>query len=175
MATSCFSNSMFRENNYEYRIGASKDIHVLTLNRRLMLGGVHVPYPMGEIAHSDGDVVYHALAESILGALALGDLGHHFPDDDPATENMDSTLIIRHVVDLMRKRKYQVVNVDIFISLEKPKLRDYISQMVNNIAYELDVPTDQVSVKAGTNEGIGEVGEGRAVEAYCSILLRKKL
>ena len=175
MATSCFSNSMFQENNYEYRIGASKDIHVLTLNRKLMLGGVHVPYPMGEIAHSDGDVVYHALAESILGALALGDLGHHFPDDDPATENMDSALIIRHVKKLMQNKGFEVVNVDIFISLEKPKLKDYISQMVYNISFELDIPYDRVSVKAGTNEGMGEVGQGRAVEAYCSTLLRKKL
>ena len=175
MATSCFSNSTFQENNTEYRIGASKDIHVLGLNRKLMLGGVHVPYALGEIAHSDGDVVYHALAESILGSLALGDLGHHFPDDDPTTENMDSSIIVRHAVSLMHQKGYQVVNVDIFISLEKPKLRDYLPKMIGNISYILNIPFDKVSVKAGTNEGVGDVGAGRAVEAYCSILIKKEL
>ena len=157
----------------EYRIGASKDIHRLGLNRKLMLGGVHVPYSLGEIAHSDGDVVYHALAESILGALALGDLGKHFPDNDPSTENMNSALIVRHVVKLMKEEGYMVNNVDIFISLEAPKLKDYIPQMKYNISFELDIPYDSVSVKAGTNEKMGEVGENKAVEASCTILLRR--
>ena len=104
---------MSQENNkLEYRIGSSKDIHRLGLNRKLMLGGVHVPYSMGEIAHSDGDVVYHALAESILGALSLGDLGTHFPDNDPTTENIDSALIVRHVIKLMKEEGYKVNNVD---------------------------------------------------------------
>ena len=164
---------MSQENNkLEYRIGSSKDIHILGLNRKLMLAGVHVPYALGEIAHSDGDVVYHALAESILGALALGDLGKHFPDNDPTTENMNSVLIIRHVVSLMKEKGYKVNNVDIFISLEKPKLKDYISQMKYNISFELDIPYDCVSVKAGTAEGCGEVGAGRAVEATSTVLLK---
>ncbi len=157
----------------EYRIGASKDIHILGLNRKLMLAGVHVPYSLGEIAHSDGDVVYHALAESILGALALGDLGKHFPDNDPSTENMDSALIVRHVVYLMHLEGYNVSNVDIFISLEAPKLKDYIEKMRKNIAYELNIPVDCVSVKAGTNEGVGAVGQNTAVEASSTVLLKK--
>ena len=164
---------MSQENKPEYRIGASKDIHRLGLNRKLMLAGVHVPYPMGEIAHSDGDVVYHALAESILGALALGDLGKHFPDNDPATENMDSAIIVRHVVKLMKENGYKVNNVDIFISLEAPKLKDYIAKMRYNISYELDIPYDAVSVKAGTAEGMGEVGQNRAVEASSTVLLKR--
>ena len=110
---------MSQENSkLDYRIGASKDIHQLGLNRKLMLGGVHVPYALGEIAHSDGDVVYHALAESILGALALGDLGTRFPDNDPTTENMDSALIVRHVMKLMKQEGYKVNNADIFIALD---------------------------------------------------------
>ncbi|MCR4879362.1 MAG: 2-C-methyl-D-erythritol 2,4-cyclodiphosphate synthase [Bacilli bacterium] len=156
-----------------YRIGASKDIHILGLNRKLMLAGVHVPYSLGEIAHSDGDVVYHALAESILGALALGDLGKHFPDNDPSTENMDSALIVRHVVHLMHEAGYNVNNVDIFIALEAPKLKDYIDKMRDNVAYELDIPLDCVSIKAGTNEGVGEVGRNTAVEASSTVLLRR--
>lgn len=159
----------------EYRIGASKDIHVLVPDRKLLLAGVHVPYHLGEKAHSDGDVVYHALSEAILGALALGDLGHHFPDTDPTTLNMDSVLIVRYTKEKMIEKGYKVNNVDIFISLEKPKLRDYIEKMCYNISTELDVSLENVSVKAGTNEGIGEVGEGKAVEAYCTILLKKEL
>ena len=164
---------MSQENKLLYRIGSSKDVHILGLNRKLMLAGVHVPYALGEIAHSDGDVVYHALAESILGALALGDLGKHFPDNDPSTENMDSSIIVRHVVSLMHNEGYQVNNVDIFIALERPKLKDFIEKMRNNISYLLNIPVELVSVKAGTNEGVGAVGRNNAVEASCTILLRR--
>ena len=94
---------MSQESKLEYRIGSSRDIHTLSLNRKLIFGGVHIPYPMGEVAHSDGDVVYHALSEAILGALALGDLGTHFPDNDPNTENMDSAIIVRYVVKKMKE------------------------------------------------------------------------
>jgi len=164
---------MSQENSrLEYRIGYSRDIHRLGLNRKLMLAGVHIPYPFGEIAHSDGDVIYHALAESILGALALGDLGTHFPDNDPDTENMDSALIVRYVVKLMKEAHYKVNNVDIFVSLESPKLKDYMGQMKYNISFELDIPYDRVSIKAGTNEGVGPVGEKLAVEATSTIMLK---
>ena len=158
----------------EYRIGASKDIHRLEEGRKFILAGVTIPFEKGEIAHSDGDVVYHALSESILGALALGDLGHHFPDTDPNTLNMDSSLIVKYCVNKMLERGYKVNNVDIFISLEKPKLKDYIEEMRKNIANLLYVDINEVSVKAGTNEKVGEVGKGEAVESYCTILLKKE-
>ena len=165
---------MLQENSkLEYRIGSSKDIHKLSLNRKLMLGGVHVPSLFGEVAHSDGDVVYHALSEAILGALALGDLGTHFPDNDAATENMDSAVIVRYVKKLMNEAGYEVNNVDVFISLETPKLKDFIPQMKYNISFELDIPYDAVSVKAGTNEGMGPVGEKLAVEATATVLLKR--
>ena len=164
---------MSQESKLEYRIGSSRDIHTLSLNRKLILGGVHIPYPMGEVAHSDGDVVYHALSEAILGALALGDLGTHFPDNDPNTENMDSAIIVRYVVKKMKEAGYKVNNVDIFISLEEPKLKDYIPKMKYNVSFELDIPYDTVSIKAGTNEGVGPVGEKNAVEATCTILLKR--
>ena len=157
----------------EYRIGFSKDIHRLVSNRKLILAGVVVPFDKGELAHSDGDVVYHAVAESILGALALGDLGKHFPDNLDSTKDMDSAIIVKHVVSLMKERGYRINNIDVFISLEKPKLKDYIEQMRVNIANLLETSIDNVSLKAGTNEGCGEVGRGEAVEATSNVLLKK--
>ena len=158
----------------DYRIGFSKDIHRLVENRKLIIGGVVVPFEKGELAHSDGDVLYHALAESILGALALGDLGKHFPDTSDETLDMDSGVIVSKVVKMMFERGYEVNNVDIFVSLERPKLKDYIESMRNNVAKLLQVNIDQVSIKAGTNEKCGEVGKGEAIEATSMILLRKK-
>ena len=157
----------------DYRIGFSKDIHRLVENRKLIIAGVEIPYHLGELAHSDGDVLYHALAESILGALALGDLGKHFPDTSNETLNMDSGLIVSKVVDMMLEKGYEVNNVDIFVSLEKPKLKDYIELMRKNVATLLEVSASQVSIKAGTNEGCGEVGKGEAIEATSMIMLKK--
>ena len=157
------------------RIGFSKDIHRLVENRKLIIGGVIVPFEKGELAHSDGDVLYHALAESILGALALGDLGTHFPDTSEATKDMDSKDIVAKVVTMMLKKGYEVNNVDIFVSLERPKLKDYIPQMRQNVAGLLGVSIDAVSIKAGTNEGVGPVGEGKAIEATSMILLKEKI
>ena len=158
----------------DYRIGFSKDIHRLVENRKLIIGGVVVPFEKGELAHSDGDVLYHALAESILGALALGDLGKHFPDTSNETLNMDSVVSVSKVVKMMFEKGYEVNNVDIFVSLERPKLKDYIESMRNNVAKLLQINIDQVSIKAGTNEKCGEVGKGEAIEATSMILLRKK-
>jgi len=157
----------------EYRVGFSKDIHRLVENRKLIIAGVEIPYHLGELAHSDGDVLYHALAESILGALALGDLGKHFPDTSSKTLNMDSSLIVKEVVKMMKEKGYSVNNVDIFVSLEKPKLKDYVELMRKNVATLLEVSASQVSIKAGTNEGCGEVGKGEAIEATSMIMLKK--
>ena len=156
------------------RIGFASDIHQLVENRKLILAGVVIPSPVGEKAHSDGDVVYHALAESILGALALGDLGKHFPDNDDKYLNLDSSLIVKEVVKMMDELGYKVVNIDASISLEKPKLKNYIDEMRKNIARLLHIDINQVSVKAGTNEGCGEVGRNEAVEATSIVLLEKK-
>ena len=158
----------------DFRVGFSKDIHRLVENRKLILAGVVVPFNKGELAHSDGDVVYHAVAESIYGALALGDLGKKFPDDSNETLNMDSSLIVKSAVFNMVFNGYEVNNIDIFISLEKPKLKDYIEQMRKNLATLLKVQLSQVSVKAGTNEGCGEVGRGEAIEATAVVLLKKR-
>lgn len=156
------------------RIGFASDIHRLVEGRKLILGGVVVPYHLGELAHSDGDVVYHALAESILGALALGDLGTHFPDNDPQYQNIDSAIIVQRVVSMMLEKGYEVNNVDISITLEEPKLKSFIPQMRENIAKLLKVKVDAVSVKAGTNEKLDAVGNLQAVKAESIILLKEK-
>ena len=157
----------------DYRIGFSKDIHRLVPDRKLILAGVEIPYELGELAHSDGDVVFHAVSESLLGALALGDLGKHFPDNSDATLNMDSAIIVKTVVKMMKDKGYKINNIDVFISLEKPKLKDYIPQMRKNLASLLEVEEEYVSLKAGTNEGCGEVGLCLAVEATSTVLIKK--
>ena len=156
------------------RIGFAKDIHRLVENRKLILGGVVISFEKGELAHSDGDVLYHAIGESILGALALGDLGKHFPDTSDKTLNMDSAFIVDKIYHMMDELGYKVVNIDASISLEKPKLKNYIDEMRKNIARLLHIDINQVSVKAGTNEGCGEVGRNEAVEATSIVLLEKK-
>ncbi len=156
------------------RIGFASDIHRLVEGRKLILGGVVVPYHLGELAHSDGDVVYHALAESILGALALGDLGTHFPDNDPQYKDIDSAIIVQRVVTMMLEKDYEVNNVDISITLEEPKLKSFIPQMRENVARLLKVKVDAVSVKAGTNEKLDAIGNLQAVKAESIILLKEK-
>ena len=155
------------------RIGFASDIHKLVIGRKFVLSGVVIPSKVGELAHSDGDVVYHAVSEAILGALALGDLGKHFP----ATEeykNIDSSFIVKKVVFMMLKKGYEVNNVDISITLEKPKLKSYIMDMRKNLAVLLNTSIDNVSIKAGTNEGIDDIGQGLAVKADAIVLLKKK-
>ena len=156
------------------RIGFASDIHELVEKRKLILAGVVVPFEKGEKAHSDGDVVYHALGEAILGALALGDLGSHFPDNDDKYKNMDSSIIIKEIKHMMDERNYKICNVDISITLEKPKLKDYISKMRNNVSNLLETSIDNVSIKAGTNEKMDALGRGEAVKAEAIVLLVSK-
>ena len=173
METLCSSNLTCQEEN-NMRIGFASDIHRLVGGRKLMLGGVDVPHWQGELAHSDGDVVYHALAESILGALALGDLGSHFTDSDPQYKNIDSSILVKHVVKMMDEKGYAVNNVDISITLQEPKLKPFIEQMRQNIASLLNVDMDAISIKAGTNENLDAVGMRLAVKAESIILLKEK-
>ena len=155
------------------RIGFASDIHRLVEGRKLMLAGVCVPFPMGELAHSDGDVVYHAVSEAILGALALGDLGKHFPGT-PEYKDIDSSIIVKKVVYMMLNKGYEINNIDVSITLEKPKLQPFIIEMRQNLALLLNTSLDNISVKAGTNEGIDEIGKGLAVKADAIVMLKKK-
>ncbi|HHT66644.1 MAG TPA: 2-C-methyl-D-erythritol 2,4-cyclodiphosphate synthase [Erysipelotrichaceae bacterium] len=155
------------------RIGFASDIHRLVEGRKLVLAGVEIPSSLGELAHTDGDVVYHALSEAILGALALGDLGKFFPGT-PKFKDMDSSKIVDKIVQMMLDKNYQINNIDISITLEKPKLASYIPLMRENIAKLLKTSVNNVSVKAGTNEGIDEIGKGLAVKAEAIVLLKEK-
>lgn len=157
------------------RVGFSKDIHKLVKGRKLILGGIIIPSEFGEEAHSDGDVLLHAIGEAMLGALALGDLGTHFPDSDPKYKDIDSSKLIVEIMSMINSKHYVVNNVDAFISLEAPKLKGYIRDIQSNVARLLRVHTNKVSIKAGTNEKMGPVGEGKAIEAYAIISLKKKL
>ena len=155
------------------RIGFATDIHRLVEGRKLILSGVCAPSPVGELAHSDGDVVYHAVSEAILGALALGDLGKFFPGT-PEFKDIDSSIIVKKVVAMMNENGYEINNVDVSITLEKPKLAPFIMEMRNNLALLLNTSLENVSVKAGTNEGLDDIGRGLAVKADAIVMLRKK-
>lgn len=157
-----------------FRVGFSKDIHKLVDNRKLLIGGVIVPFHKGEEAHSDGDVLFHAVAESILGALGKNDLGYYFPDTINETKDMDSSLIVKRVLKLMKEENFVISNIDILIQLEKPKLKEYIALIKKNVTDILEISLGQVSIKVGTNEGLGEVGRNEAIECYSCVLLEKK-
>ena len=155
------------------RIGFASDIHRLVEGRKLFLAGVHIPAPFGELAHSDGDVVYHALMDAILGALALGDIGKFFPDSDNQFKDIDSSILLKQVTRMMIDKDYSISNVDVSITLEKPKIKDYIFQMRDNLSKLLKTDIKNVSVKAGTNEGLDALGRGEAVKAEVIVLLKE--
>ncbi len=155
------------------RIGFASDIHRLIVGRKLILSGVNIPSSFGELAHSDGDVVYHALMDAILGALALGDIGKHFPDNDDKYKDIDSSLLVKQVVKMMKDHGYLINNVDVSITLEKPKIKDYILKMRENLATLLETEIENVSVKAGTNEGLDALGRCEAVKAEVIVMLKE--
>ena len=156
------------------RIGQSTDIHRLAEGRKLILGGVEIPSKLGLVGHSDADALCHAIAEAILGALALGDLGKWFPDTDPKWEGADSIKILTQVGVMMRDRGYNIGNVDSLIMIEKPKMAPHIMTMRENIARALACDLDNVSVKATRGEGLGFVGKSEGVQAQAVVLLVKE-
>ncbi len=156
------------------RIGQSTDIHRLAKGRKLILGGVEIPSDLGLVGHSDADALCHAIAEAILGALALGDLGKWFPDTDPKWEGADSIKILTQVGVMMRDRGYNIGNVDSLIMIEKPKMAPHIMTMRENIARALACDLDNISVKATRGEGLGFVGKSEGVQAQAVVLLVKE-
>lgn len=157
-----------------FRVGQSSDIHKFCEGDFITLGGVKIAFDKGLLAHSDGDALCHAIAESILGALALGDLGHHFPDTDATYEGMSSIIILEKVYEIMNDCGYEINNIDSLILIEKPKMAPHIEKMRFNIANALHCKIDRISVKATRGEKIGFVGRGEGVLAQCVILLKKK-
>ncbi len=156
-----------------FRIGFGYDVHTLVPARKLVLGGVHVPFHLGLLGHSDADVLSHAIIDALLGALALGDIGSHFPDSDPAYAGADSRDLLRRTYAMVRDRGWALVNLDCTVCAERPKLRPFIDEMRANLALDLNTGRENVSVKATTEEGLGVSGGGAGISASCVLLLRK--
>ena len=156
-----------------YRIGHGYDVHRLTTGRKLILGGVTIPFDKGLLGHSDADVLIHSIIDAILGALALGDIGSHFPDSDSSYKDIDSRVLLRKVNHLVLSRGWRIGNLDCTICAEQPKLRGYIDAMRGNIASDLDCNVELVSVKATTEEGLGVTGNGEGMSCHCVVLLEQ--
>ena len=155
------------------RIGQSTDIHPLVKDRPLILGGVHIPFVLGCMGHSDADALTHAIAEAILGALALGDLGSHFPDHDPKYKDISSLLILKEVISKMKVKHYTIGNIDALVLIERPKLAPYIDQMKTSLCAVLEINLDQLNLKATRGEGLGFIGKGEGIVAQAVVILEE--
>ena len=156
-----------------FRIGFSEDIHKKQEGRKLVLAGIEFPGEVGLFGHSDADVICHAVAESILGALALGDLGKHFPDNDPKFAGISSLFLLDQVVEMMQKEGFKVSNIDVHVSCKSPKLADKILDMRKSLAEHLKTSVSNVSIKACSYNGVGPIGNGEAIKASSYVLLEK--
>ena len=157
-----------------FRIGFGYDVHAFSEGRKLILGGVEIPYEKGLLGHSDADILLHAICDAILGALALGDIGSHFPDTDENYKNADSRILLEKSYSLIKEKEYKIGNVDCTVVIEKPKLAPYINDMREVISGLFQCSIDQVSVKATTSEQLGFVGNEEGVKAYAVALLLKE-
>jgi len=155
------------------RIGHGYDVHRLVEGRKLIIGGMDIPYEKGLLGHSDADVLLHAIADALLGALAMGDIGKHFPDTDPAFKGADSMKLLEHVVGLTSAKGYCVGNLDATIIAQKPKMAPHIQTMRENIARACGVDVDRINVKATTEEGLGFTGTGEGISAHAVVLLER--
>ena len=158
-----------------FRIGTGFDVHKLVENRKLIICGVEIPYKLGLLGHSDADVALHALMDAMLGALALGDIGAHFPDSDGRFKDISSIVLLKEIAKLIAQKNYRLANADVTISAQRPKFRPYIGEMRQNIANTLNVSTEQISVKATTTEELGFTGRGEGIAAEAVVLLQKKM
>jgi len=155
------------------RIGFGYDVHQLVENRKLILGGIEIPFSKGTLGHSDGDALIHAVCDALLGSLALRDIGFHFPDSSPDYKNIDSKILLRKTVKMIRTEGWEIGNIDTTICLEKPKLKDFIVKMQNSLADTMNIEPGQVSVKATTTESMGFVGAGEGVAVYAVAMVTK--
>ena len=154
------------------RIGHGYDVHKLVPGRKLILGGAEIPYAFGLLGHSDADVVLHAIMDALLGAAALGDIGQHFPDTDPAYKDISSILLLKHVGALLRDNGFTIGNIDATIIAQKPKLAPFRPQMTANVAQALEISENQVCIKATTEEGLGFTGRQEGIAAQAIVLLQ---
>lgn len=160
-------------NGFPFRVGLGHDIHQLVEGRELWLGGVKIDYPLGLLGHSDADALAHAIMDALLGSLALGDIGQHFPDTDMRFKDANSMLLLQRVANIVEEKGYKIANIDCNIHCEKPKLLPYKKKMILNLAKSLNLAEDQVSIKAGTNEKQDAVGQGKAIACQVIALLYK--
>jgi 2-C-methyl-D-erythritol 2,4-cyclodiphosphate synthase len=165
---------VIEEHDHEYRTGIGTDIHPMVEGRRLMLGGVHVPFPAGLSGHSDADVVIHALIDALLGAAAMGDIGTYFPDTDPQYKDADSKSFLVDIKEKLEEKRWVIVNVDLIIHAEQPRLEPVKAQIKRCIASLLGIDFNATNVKAKTNAGLGDIGAGEAIAATATVLLKRK-
>lgn len=156
-----------------FRIGNGFDIHQLKENRKLILGGIEIPYDKGLLGHSDADVLIHAIMDAMLGALSMGDIGCHFPPSDPQFKNINSLILLDKVNVIIKQQGYKVSNIDSIIQAENPKLKDYIPYMIKKLSKVIEIEEEFISIKATTMEGLGPIGEGKAIASSAVILLEK--
>lgn len=156
-----------------FRIGHGYDVHRLVPDRKLIIGGVDIPYEKGLLGHSDADVLVHAVMDSMLGAAALGDIGKHFPDNDISYKNADSIKLLKKVSDIIKQKEYNIGNIDSTVLCQSPKLAGYINKMRENIAFACGIDIEAVSVKATTEEQLGFTGKGEGIAAHAVCLLYK--
>jgi len=156
-----------------YRTGIGFDVHAFAENRKLIIGGIDIPYSKGLAGHSDADVLLHAITDALFGAVALGDLGKHFPDSDANYKDADSKLLLREAYELVKEKGYKLGNLDAVVALEKPKLSPFIQKIRESIATILESKVEQVSVKATTNEKLGFIGREEGIAAFATVLVIK--
>ena len=156
-----------------FRVGVGYDIHQLKNNNKLILGGVLIPHYKGTVAHSDGDVVIHAICDALLGAAGLGDIGHFFPDDDDSFKDIDSTVLLKKVFKMIQQNSFFVVNIDVSIVLEVPKLKKYLSEMKSQISKCVNISVNDINIKATTSEKMGFVGREEGIACYATVLIEK--
>ena len=157
----------------KFRVGLGKDIHKLKRGYKLILGGIEIPYKKGLVSYSDGDCLLHSLIDAIFGAISYKDIGRIFPNNDPKYKNISSLELLKKTKIILDNKNYKIGNVDIFISCEKPKLANYIDKMRENISKILDISIKEISIKAGTNEGLGYIGKGKGIECTSVVLLEE--
>lgn len=155
------------------RVGIGYDVHKLVENRKLILGGVDIPHEKGLLGHSDADVLLHAISDALLGSAALGDIGKHFPDSDDRYKGISSLILLKHVGDLLNEKNYTVNNIDATIVAQRPKLLPYIEQMRQNVATTLNIPLEDVNIKATTEERLGFTGSEEGISSYAVCTIKK--
>lgn len=161
-------------NNINWRVGMGYDVHQLAINYKLWVGGIEIPFTKGSVGHSDGDVLVHVICDALLGAANMRDIGYHFPDNDPKLKNIDSKIILKKVMHLIREKGYEVGNIDSTVCLQQPKLNPYIPQMKETLAQVMDVDMANISIKATTTEKMGFVGNGEGISAYAVVMIYQK-